>query len=675
MRHKRLVLAVAAVLIAGLFCLSARPTGIQLRSASSDMSDYAGTVNAPEFPAGLQWLNTDGPLHLRDVRGKVVLLDFWTFCCINCMHVIPDLKRLEKKYAGELAVIGVHSAKFTSEKDTENIRQAILRYEVAHPVVNDRDMRVWREYGVNAWPTLVLIDPAGKIVGVLSGEGIYEPLDEAISQVIKAFDAKGLIDRKPLSLRLERDRAPEGVLSFPGKVLADAASGRLFIADSNHNRIVAVSLADSSVLDVAGSGEIGLTDGAFAEAAFNHPQGMALDGQRLYVADTENHAIRLVDFATRRVTTVAGTGQQARQSDVSGPATQTPLNSPWDLLLHNGALYVAMAGSHQLWRMDVKAGRIERFAGSGREARTDGPFELAALAQPSGIATDGRKLYFADSEDSSIRSADLDPRGRVETIVGGDLFEFGDRDGHGLEARLQHPLGVACHDGVLYAADTYNNKIKRVWPGERRAESFLGTGGAGLADGETATFDEPGGLSVAGDKLYVADTNNHVIRVADLKTRRVETLQLKDMERLQAPRKSAFAGKVVALAPQSVEPGDATLTLTVELAPGFRLNAQAPNQLTLAAEGSVSFRTAGGGGGKPAAPEGNEQNISNPHYPVTVPIRVGEGDGAIRADFVVYYCDEGKKNLCYFKEARLSLAVAGRKGAGEHTLRISYGQP
>ncbi|HEX2869201.1 MAG TPA: thioredoxin-like domain-containing protein [Ignavibacteriales bacterium] len=129
--------------------------------------------DAPEFPDGLDWLNVDHPIKLSDLRGKVVLLDFWTFCCINCMHIIPDLKKLEAKYPGELAVIGVHSAKFLSEQETGNIRQAILRYDIEHPVVNDKDFKIWTSYGANAWPTVVLIDPRGDVVGHHSGEGVY----------------------------------------------------------------------------------------------------------------------------------------------------------------------------------------------------------------------------------------------------------------------------------------------------------------------------------------------------------------------------------------------------------------------------------------------------------------------------------------------------------------------
>ncbi|HKP12219.1 MAG TPA: NHL repeat-containing protein, partial [Blastocatellia bacterium] len=445
---------------------------------------------------------------------------------------------------------------------------------------------------------------------------------------------------------------------------ADQKTGQLFITDSNHNRVVVVSLADSSVKETIGAGDIGLADGDYNSATFNHPQGMAFDAAAnvLYVADTENHAIRAVDLTKRTVTTIAGTGEQSREPvTFGGQGRQVALNSPWDVTLHDGLLYIAMAGPHQLWRMNPKTGGITPYAGTGREGRFDGPLDKAALAQPSGITTDGKKLYFADSEVSSIRAADLDPVGNVSTIVGEDLFEFGDRDGKGDEVRLQHPLGVTYHDGWLYVADTYNNKIKRVSPAQRTSETFAGTGESGLEDGERAAkFDEPGGLSVAGDKLYVADTNNHAIRVVDLKTRRTETLQLKGLEKLMpSARAKAFAGETVELAAQTVEPGDATLTINLDLPAGYKLNALAPSVVKITSEGQSLFA------------EG-EKALRNPQFPVRLPLKLSEGDATVKADLVIYYCEAKKESLCYFKEAVVSVPVKAKKGAGNRNVSAGY---
>src|ERR1044072_7256514 len=328
-------------------------------------------IRAPELTGYRGWLNTERPLSLAALKGKVVLLDFWTYGCINCIHIIPDLKKLEKKYPNELVVIGVHSAKFENEKDTENIRRIILRYELEHPVYNDADFKVWQSYGVRAWPTQVLIAPAGYVIGAVSGEGNYDVIDQVIAKAIDTFRKRGELNEEPLKLVLERAKVGDLPLAFPGKVLADARSDRLFIADSNHNRIVVTKL-DGSLIETIGTGERSAQDGPFEKAGFYRPQGMALDGDTLYVADTENHLIRKIDLKARTVSTVAGTGKQSMEYFKEGAARTIALSSPWDLQLVGRTLYIAMAGPHQIWKLDLDKDYVSTFAGSGREARLDG---------------------------------------------------------------------------------------------------------------------------------------------------------------------------------------------------------------------------------------------------------------------------------------------------------------
>lgn len=480
-------------------------------------------VEAPELEGGIAWLNTAGPLRLKDLRGKIVLLDFWTLCCINCMHVLPDLARLEKKYPNELVVIGVHTAKFPNEKNTESIRKAILRYEISHPVVNDAEQRIWEAYGSHSWPTLCLIDPEGYLVARGSGEGLYEALDGEISRLIKIHKENKTLNEKPLKFQLARAHENgDSPLFFPGKVLADAAGKRLFIADSTHHRIVITDL-DGKKIAVAGDGEPGKTDGAFAAARFNDPQGMALDGELLYVADCKNHLIRALDLKAQIVRTVAGSGEQGQDRARGGPALQVGLNSPWDLLLHKERLFVAMAGHHQIWVMDLAKKTIAPYAGNGREDIADGPLFASRFAQPSGLTGDGKTLWVADSEVSAVRAVPLGGEGEVHTLVGNGLFSFGDVDGEGNAVRLQHALGLAYHDGKLYVADTYNSKIKLLDPVKRTCTTFLGSKDRPL-------FSEPGGISYADGKLYVADTNAHRICVVDVKAKSITTLKLHGVE-------------------------------------------------------------------------------------------------------------------------------------------------
>lgn len=607
-------------------------------SASAD-----DKLPAPEFPKNLEWLNVDKPLTLQQLHGKVVVLDFWCFCCINCMHVIPDLHRLEAKYGDALEIIGVHSAKYVAEHDTDNIRAAILRYDVNHPIVNDRDFAVWSAYGVRAWPTFVLIDPDGNVAGLHEGEGPFDAFNQPIGDLIRQYDAAGKISRAPIPLRLEKDHSPPTPLLFPGKIAA--GDGKLFISDSNHNRIVILNLADRTILQTIGDGKPGLKDGSLAQAEFFRPQGLAAAGDKIYVADTENHAIRAIDLAAKTVTTLAGDGSQGEMS------------SPWDVLVHGDSLFIAMAGRHQIWKLDLKTNQAAAFAGSSQEEILDGPLAQSAFAQPSGLATDGRQLFSADSETSSIRAIDFDPAGSVRTVVGKGLFDFGDIDGKRDTARLQHALGVCWHDGLLYVADTYNNKIKTVDPATGETHTLIGTGKAGFADGAalSAELNEPSGLTFADGKLYVADTNNHLIRVFDPATKTVDTLRITGADKLIAAKEpAAFDGTVRNVPPQRVAPGKVNLEINVTVPKQFKLNTAAPFYFGV----SMDNRTIA------------QRNVMDPNFPVTIPLDLKAGDANLTVDLVIYYCDAERESFCLVKRLRYVLPVQATRQSTTSKLQI-----
>ncbi len=604
-------------------------------------------MRAPELTGGDGWLNTDKPLSIAGLKGKVVLLDFWTYGCVNCMHIIPDLKRLEAKYANQLVVIGVHSAKFKNEKDTENIRHIILRYELEHPVYNDSNFSVWQSYGVRAWPTQVLIDPAGYIIGGVSGEGNYELIDRVVAKAVDEFRKRGELNEQPLHLVLERAKVGDLPLAFPGKILADGAGDRLFIADSNHNRIVITKL-DGTLVDTIGSGERGANDGAFDKASFYRPQGMALAGDSLYVADTENHLIRRIDLKARRVETIAGTGKQSTDYFKQGPGRSIGLNSPWDLQLAGRVLYIAMAGPHQIWKLDLDKGEVSTFAGSGREARLDGSLLKAGFAQPSGIASDGKTLYVADAEANIIRAIDL-AGGQVRTLVGGDLFEFGDVDGSGDNVRLQHPLGLLALGDKLLLADTYNHKIKELDPQRRTVRTVVGTGRPGQADGTSPSFYEPGGLSVANGKVYVADTNNHAVRVVDLKTKETSTLRINGLAPPQRPAETETAAnnvppnaEEIKLAPQQLRANaDGVLSINVELPAGYHLNPAAPQRYAVSVDNGKSVSI---------AEKDASSTAKNLQLPLRIPLSAPDaGSARLRVQLTLFYCREDNTGTCRIK--------------------------
>lgn len=614
---------------------------------------FPGRVKVPDriFDAGVDWLNTDGKIRLKDLRGKIVVLDFWTYCCINCIHVLPDLKYLEQKYANELVVIGVHSPKFDNEHDSANIRQAIVRYEIEHPVLNDANRALWRTFGVSGWPTLAVIDPEGYLLFGRSGEGNRELFDRVIGMLVDHHSKKGTLDRTPIQLKLERTSVPSGALRYPGKLLADQTGQRLFISDSNHNRIVVAGL-DGQLQAVIGSGRIGSADGGYAEASFDHPQGMALVDQTLYVADTENHMIRAVDLQTQRVATLAGTGEQARLRTRGGQLKSTALNSPWDLLEHDGTLYIAMAGPHQIWRHVLGTDRIGVYAGTGREDVINGSRSNSAFAQPSGLATDGRVIFVADSEGSAIRTVPLDHKEPVGTIAGTwelpngqSLFAFGDVDGKGREARLQHPLGVAYHEGIVYVADSYNHKIKRINLESGLCSSWLGQTKPG--DGlDPVRFSEPAGLAVAGEWLFVADTNNHRILRINRESMKAEEFVVEGLtppQFDQPKRADDFdpGDRAVTLSQQEIAADDKHLSLhfEIELPDGYKLNTDAP--------GSVRIKQLSGSLIPDAVlSERHEPRRDQQALHLKLPLAELTGEGEMQIALTYFYCRGGVGGLC-----------------------------
>lgn len=536
----RVVLLLSMFIVIGFFFLSAEkkdpieaptvpepPPVVPDIPVKENLLPIKARSMAPAFPKHLDWLNVSEKLTIEDMRGSIVLLHFWTYGYISCSHVLSEIKRLEEKYPDRLVVIGIHSGKFANEKKTRNIREAIIRFDIRHPVVNDKDFEIWNAYDIQLWPTLMLIDPKGKIVGGLSGEDVYEIMDQSISRLINSFGAQ--IKKKPDRSALEKNKWLDSILAYPTKIVGDESSELLYISDSKHHRIV-ICRTDGHIVDIIGKGREGFEDGGFTEALFSQPMGLALDTRhrRLYIADADNHSIRRADLEHRVVETIAGVGTQAKIRNFEGQATHVELNSPWDVVLFEENLYIAMTGCHQIWKLDLTTQEISVFAGSGIQNIKDGYLKFAALAQPSGLTTDGVRLYFADSEVSAIRQADRHSQGTITTIVGRGLFDYGDIDGAFRHAKLQHPLGVFYAQGNLFVADTYNHKIKKVDFSAGTIETLIGTGTSGLIDGpaDHAALYEPSGLTAIDGKLYIADRNNHCIRTYDPETGRVDTLNL-----------------------------------------------------------------------------------------------------------------------------------------------------
>ncbi len=448
-------------------------------------------LRAPEL-RGRGWLNTGGrELSLADFRGRFLLLDFWAFCCINCLHVLDELRPLEEKYGDALVIVGVHSPKFAHEGEEAAVRAAVERYEVGHPVLDDPELVTWQNYTARAWPTLVLVDPNGYIVAQYSGEGHAHALDAQLAELIAEHEQAGTLTRGT-SPYVAPEPEPSD-LRFPAKVVA--LDNGFLVADAGNHSIVQLAEDATTVVRRFGTGHRGFADGD--QPAFSEPNGLTVLpaevasrlGYGVVVADTVNHALRGINLDTGQVTTLVGTGKQW----MDGDGTDV-LSSPWDVAWWQDKVWIAMAGVHQLWTFDPFTKVTEVAAGTTNEGLNDGVLKEAWFAQTSGLAVDGDRLWLADSEISALRWIDTE----VHTAVGTGLFDFGLRDGKATEALLQHPLGVTVlPDGSIAIADTYNGAVRRYDP----RTDVVDTMATGLA--------EPSGAVVVGNELLVVESAAH----------------------------------------------------------------------------------------------------------------------------------------------------------------------
>lgn len=489
--------------------------GVRVPGRFQEKEMVASRSRAPEFSAGLEWFNVEHPVRLADQVGRVVLLVFGASSSIYCQRVLQDLHVLGRKYRDDLVIISVNTPRYAAERKRSHVLKAINKHHIHHALVHDPEKQLWNMYGIKAWPTQVLIDREGLVLGSMSGDGKLAQLDAVIGNQLE--QTSSLVALLPAPVVKHCVREASAALSFPGRITT--ANDRLYVSDSGHNRILVLSLR-GDVLRQYGSEAAGFIDGNGSNAAFNNPQGMTFSGDFLYVADERNHAIRRINIVTGDVDTIAGTGKAGIPLlDRYDVPVDVGLNSPSDVVLSDSKLYIAMSGLHQVWCLSLVTNTLKLFSGSGKEGLLDGPATTASYAQPSGLALLFNRLYCIDAGSSAVREVDMET-GSVRTVIGEGLFEYGDNDGTGKAARLQYPLDIHAdpEHRMLWIADTYNNKIKRIGVNSGYVSSVA----------IDRKLDQPGGLAFHDDTLYIANTNAHEIMCLNPNNGHAEALNVSE---------------------------------------------------------------------------------------------------------------------------------------------------
>ncbi len=574
----KLILLIVSTIIVLWFCF------LSISSLFSKINSNSNLDNLTNNKS--EWLNSARNIKAGDLKNRIILVDFWTYACVNCLHMIPEIKKLEEQFGNRLTVIGVHSGKFDNEKLINSIQKAVLKYNIEHLVVNDADFKIWKSFGASSWPTMILLDVNGQVVKKYQGEVSGAVIAKDVKKLVKKYSFQ--LNHHSLPIVLEKNKTVDHFLKFPSGI--DFAhnfsykniikTNGLVVSNTGDNTILVTSLNGNSLLEI-GSGDIGSNDGNLNDASFNAPRGLLFKNNILYVADTGNHLIRKVNFKTGKVTTIAGTKNNGLAIVGDNKALKTDLSSPWDLEFfpdHNHII-IANAGTHQLLKYSISSGIISPFAGDGNEDLVDGKYPNNSLAQPSGLSAFGSNLYFVDSETSSLRV--INKSGVVRTLIGRGLFDFGHKNGAAKKALMQHPVGLSADDTGIYIADTHNHVIRKFDLQGKKLSDYSGdVRGDGIGSKKNTSYNEPEAMVAVLDKFYITDTNNG--RVVELDRRSGNSKLLNILPPLKMPRDGLLEYLPnLAKIPSITVKSESEIELSFEMKKGWKINDLAPSFFNL----------------------------------------------------------------------------------------------
>ncbi len=651
---KFILLIISSIIVLWFLFLSVSAIFSKITSSNSNFNSLTSKTS--------EWLNSSRQIQDGDLKNRVILLDFWTYACVNCLHMVPEIKKLEEQFGDRLTVIGVHSGKLDNEKLIDSIRKAVLKYNIEHLVVNDADFGIWKSFKVSSWPTMILLDVNGRVIKKYQGEVSASLVAEDIKKLVKKYNFQ--INRNKLPIVLEKNKTVAHFLNFPSGI--DFVRGfsyknisktnGLAISNTGNNTILITSLNGDTLLEI-GSGNSGSKDGAFTEASFNAPRGLLFKNNILYIADTGNHLIRKVDFKTGKVSTIAGTGENGLAINSDGESLKTNLSSPWDLEFFpdSNHIIISNAGTHQLLNYNISKNTIIPFAGSGDEDLQDGKFPNNALAQPSGLSAFGGNLYFVDSETSSLRVADKN--GLVKTLLGRGLFDFGHKNGTAKEALMQHPVGLSADDTGVYIADTQNHVIRKFDLKSQQISDYSGSiKGDGTGSKNNTSYNEPEAMVAVLDKFYITDTNNG--RIVELNRGNKSSSLLDVLPSSKMPREGLLEYLPNLAKIPSISVKDKTpIALTFKMKNGWKINDLAPSFFNLVeikndkeANLIASF-------------DGEMIKAGTVKLPKLSKKKTYYLQGT------VYYCEDKKNSICLVKSYEQKLLP---KGSGSEQITIKF---
>lgn len=654
-KDKSLILFVSAALVVlwGVYTL--------LTSVFFAATFHISDVKKITISENKEWFNVSRPLQASDLKDRIVLVHFWTYACVSCIETLPQLKELENELGDKLVIIGVHSAKFDNEKNYDSIKKAILKYDITHPVVNDSALKVWDSFGVKAWPTFLLINAHGNIEKTYVGDSEIKNLINDTKELVD--DNKYKINRDPLPTLLEKYNVIKNVLNFPTKLeYAPTLTYKtrqipaIFIANTGQHNIIASSLSGDVIVKI-GSGKEGFIDGSFDVASFRYPRGLLFSGNKLYVADSGNHAIRVIDFKEGRVETLVGSGVRGDviENEAFLEALKVNLASPNDLEFFpdKNTIAISNSGTNQILGYNLKRGTISVLAGNGAEGIEDGKYPENSLAQTGDMSAFGRKLYFLDALTSSLRV--LDEAGNVKTLIGKSA-KFGHENGDKNKALMQSPLGLNVDDTGAYISDSLNHMIRKYDFSSGQIRDLVG-GKKGDEIGAKTRFDEPEGIITVLDRFYVADSNNNRILMISRGSLNSEILDV--MPPLKLPREGFLQYLPNLQKSEEVKiKADSEIFVKIDLKPGWKINELGPsfiNLLQLVKDDQANLIASFDWN----SVKGKEMKLS----------KLPEGEDYILQG-TIYYCEDKKNALCYVKSYEQKIIADDDEKTAEIVIKL-----